>query len=159
MTSAYRDLVDRVAASIQEDLRVIDPGFNAFTIYPYVHGRLPYANVFLGGRGARQFEVGAEWDDFEQTVRILLVLDHKTADYDGNIATKLYDTYLPQIYATFYANCLLLSAAYPTEPTYTGFVEDAQLTHAGWQSFTNSGTTQEQLGCLFTLTMPMRIVK
>ncbi len=64
MTSSYQDLVNRVAASIQEDMRVVDAGFNAFTIYPYVHSRLPYANVFLGARGARQLNAGAEWDDF-----------------------------------------------------------------------------------------------
>ncbi len=152
--SHFLDLVKRLEASLDQGLQAVDSRFKAYRYFPYAPSHLPYALIYMGARTIRQGLVGSEVDDHVQTVNVLFVLGHATEGQDGELAEKLYQTYLPAFYDHFYDTQWLTSTTYPNPPDWLSPAE-VRMAHGGWQRFQNSGTSGDQLGVLFSLSIPI----
>lgn len=152
--SVFTELTKRIVASLDTGMQAVDPAFKAYAKYPYSPAQTPYALVYVGGRTLRVGQFGSESDDHLQTLSVLFVLGYVTEGQDGELAEKLYQTYLPALYDHFYLTKWLTSPSYLAYPEWLSPVE-VRMAHGGWQRFANSGTGNDQLGVLFTLTLPM----
>lgn len=149
-TIDYNALLARTIATAKEGLASISITADGVPYFYHVQdGSFPYMTTRVSNVVITDDE-GEEFDLAEVTVILRLIVDHLTADYDGNNEAKLY-TYMDVLREWFNEHDMLQSATYPTamDALYTARITSI----AGLRVFDNTGLQSvQQVGTDFTIT-------
>lgn len=97
-------------------------------------------------------DIGVEW----HVVVVRLVIAHLTGGYSGENQANLYD-WAPVIQQFFRAHPFLTSTEYPSELDYISPVGVQISDCTGIRVFSNAGISAQQIGCEWTLRIPIMI--
>jgi hypothetical protein len=156
------DLMKRVVAMQLEAITPLAPdvGVDAVYKWPYQQNRFPYFTNRLGsmpvsGGGIDPGQYATDIDLYSHQVLMRLVVAHLTQGIDTDVPNNVYD-YIVQVedYFRTHPQMATDSGTYSTCPDW--ILEDSRISgHTGIAVFTQGGVGQAQIGCEFTLLIPI----
>lgn len=155
MPSVYNELLDRLIATEKEIFTPLDPKFTAHKKFPYFHPTMPYVINRLGRKVDNAPSMGRDFRTEIRTVLIHLVFAHWKQGYSGEVPNKIYDDFLPAMYAKFDDTFLLTNATYTSKFKWLMIGLEPELTDEGVQVVQYSGIPEMPIGVMFTLALPM----
>jgi len=151
MTINAQELLLRVRDLEVEALEALAEVDNADAVEYFYHFQeaFPYFTNRIGG-----VDVGADSEEFDvYTYQVImrLVIEHLTADYEGENESKL-QLYIPQVINYFNSRALLQTTSGSYDTAMIHLTEARIANSTGFRIFTDAGISAQQVGTEFVLT-------